>query len=88
VRSIVRPKLGENIRNVALNGRFPNRELISDQFVGIPGRNQPQYVHFAWTQVVIRRMFRQFGGDLGRNLFLSSVDGTDGTQEFPMHFAL
>jgi hypothetical protein len=41
VRTVISAKLRKDARDVALDGRFANRELIRDLLIGISGGNQP-----------------------------------------------
>jgi hypothetical protein len=47
VDPVVSAELRKYVRDVALNGRFADRELVGNLFVGIPGGDQLQYVYFA-----------------------------------------
>jgi|SRR5712671_2753719 len=86
--AIVSAKLGEYVGNVALDRRFPDRELIGNQFVGVSGGNQPQHIEFARRQLVIGRMLRQLSRDVRRNSLLSGMDSTDSFQQFDRHLPL
>src|SRR5215472_12465383 len=86
--AVVRAKLGENIRNVTLNGPFADRELIRNLLVSIPGSDQPQYVDLPWGQLVIRSMVRELLGDFRRYSFLPSVYCANGVQKFSIHKSL
>ena len=88
MRAIVSAKLGEYVGNVALDRRFPDGELIGNQFVGVSGGNQPQYIKFARRQLVIGRMLSQLRRDVRRNSLLSGMDSTDSLQQFSMHMPL
>src|ERR1700751_2494348 len=86
--AIVGAKLGQYVGNMAFDRSFTDCELIGNQFVGVSGANQPQYVDFARGQFVICRMLSQLGRDFRWNSLLSGMDSTDGFQEFSVHMSL
>src|SRR5437899_1889458 len=79
---VVSAKLGEYIRDVALDSLLCNGELGRDLFVRVPGRDQPEHFDLAWRQVLVRGMLSQLGGDLRGDSLLAGMDSTDGVQEF------
>ncbi len=44
MRPVVSAKLGEYIRDMALDSLLSNGKLVGDLFVRIPGRDQPQHI--------------------------------------------
>src|SRR5882724_7337298 len=85
---VVSPKLGEDIRDVALDGVFCNRELTGDLFVRVSARYQTEHIDLAWRQLLVRGMLSQFGGNFRGYSLLAGMDSTDGVKEFSAHVCL
>ena len=75
--SIVGAQLGENVRDVALDGCFPDTESVRDLFVGIPDCNQPQNLNLPGAQFVFCSMLSELGGDIRRYSLSSGMHRMD-----------
>jgi hypothetical protein len=71
---VISAKLGEDVRNVALDGLLRNAKPAGDSFVRIPGRDQPEHIDLPRTQLVVRGMIDQFDGDLREDSLLAGMD--------------
>src|SRR6266853_2270934 len=85
---VVSAKLGEYIRDVALDGVLCDGKPSGDLFVRVPCRDQPEHIDFAQRQRLVRGMVRQLGGNLRGYSLLTGMDGTDGAQKFSVHVSL
>ena len=48
---------------MALNRRLADRELVCDLFVAVTSGNQPDYVDFTFSQLVIGGVIRQLNNN-------------------------
>src|SRR5215471_1196394 len=72
---------------MTFDGRFADRELISNVFVSVAAGNQSDYVDFAFSQLVICRVISQLSCNFWWDSFLSCVDGSDRLEQFLMHLS-
>lgn len=64
---IVRAQLRENAPDVALDGSFPNRQLVGDLLIAAASSNQTKHVNFARAQLIVRSMLSQLRRNFGRD---------------------
>ena len=64
VSPVISAKFGEYVRDMALHRRFADGELIGNQLIGIPSGDKPQNIQFPPSQLFIRGVLRQLGGEV------------------------
>jgi hypothetical protein len=82
--AIVRPEFREDVLDPAFDGFFRDRKLSGDFLVRIPGSDQAKDIDFRRGEGFAPGVLGELERRLGRKRLLSSVDRTDGLQEFPV----
>src|SRR6202162_6150498 len=85
---IVCAQLRENAADVALDGRFLDRELVGDLLVAIASSNQTKHINFARAQLIIGSVLSQLRRDFGRYSLVSGMDTPNRVQQFSAHVSL
>lgn len=62
---IVRAQLRENAPDVALDGRFPDGQLVGDLLIAAASSNPTKHVNLARAQFIVRSVLSQFRSNLG-----------------------
>ena len=67
MRPVVNAQLGKNVRDVVLDRRFSDAELVRNLFIGVACADETKHVDFAGTQLVVASVFGQLRRNFGRN---------------------
>src|SRR5262249_27003105 len=66
--------------HMGLNGQFRNREVRSNQLVGLALSQEPQDIDLSHSQFLARQALRKLGGDVGRDERLALMNFPDATE--------
>ena len=88
VRAVTGAEFGQYVCHVGLDGRFSNRELITNLLIGVSAAYQLENFDFACSQFVICGMLGEFRSYFWRDTFFPGMNAADGFEQLPVYVAL
>jgi len=71
-----------------IHGGLSNREPIGNLLIAIAVVNEPEHIQLPRRQILFTQMFRELGGDLGRNVPPAAMDRADNGEQFTLGMLL
>ena len=88
MRPVVGAQLRKDVLDVALDGVFRQHELVGNNLVGVPSRNQAQHLHLPCGQRIVNGVVGQLRRHLRADAFAAGVHVADGVQKLLLQEAL